>query len=49
MRLSKNGLNELEQLGKVTNALRITGFHGRDDAFYREKFGAKIYALTGHI
>lgn len=47
MRLSETGLAELEKLGKVTNVIRIAGFHGRDDGFYRARYGAKIYAIKG--
>lgn len=47
MRLSEKGLSELDRLGKVKHVLRLGGFHGRDDGFYRERYGAKIHALTG--
>lgn len=47
MRLNEDGLRKLEDLGKIRNVLRIGGFHGRDDGFYREKYGAKIFAITG--
>ncbi|GMR05519.1 MAG: hypothetical protein BMS9Abin25_0094 [Gammaproteobacteria bacterium] len=47
MRLTDAGLDELDNIGNVTNVIRIAGFHGRDDAFYREKYGAKIYAIRG--
>ena len=47
MRLSEAGLAELERLGKVVNVIRIGGFHGRDDGFYRERYGAKVFAIAG--
>ncbi|MBL4684107.1 MAG: hypothetical protein JKY37_05930 [Nannocystaceae bacterium] len=47
MRLSDAGLAELEALGTVTNVVRIAGFHGRDDGFYRERYGAKVFAIEG--
>jgi len=47
MRLSEAGLAELDALGAVTNVVRIAGFHGRDDGFYRERYGAKVYAVEG--
>lgn len=47
MRLSEQGLRELDALGKVKHVVRIGGFHGRDDAFYRERYGAKVYAVEG--
>lgn len=47
LRLDEAGLVELEKLGKVANVIRVAGFHGRDDGFYREKYGARIYAIRG--
>lgn len=47
MRLSEEGFAELDKLGKVAHVIRIAGFHGRDDGFYRERYGAKIYAVEG--
>ena len=47
MRLSEEGLAELESLGDVKHVIRLAGFHGRDDGFYRERYGAKVYALEG--
>ena len=47
MRLSEEGFAELESLGDVKHVIRIAGFHGRDDAYYRERYGAKVYALEG--
>ncbi len=47
MRLSEAGLAELETLGTVKNVVRIAGFHGRDDSFYRERYGATVYAIEG--
>jgi len=47
MRLSPSGLDALHKLGTITNVIRIGGFHGRDDLFYRKEFNAKIYAIAG--
>jgi len=47
MRLSEEGLAALEKFGKVTNVIRIAGFHGRDDGFYRERYAAKLFAIEG--
>lgn len=47
MRLSENGLKELDALGKVTNIVRLAGFHGRDDGFYRDRYGARVFAIEG--
>jgi hypothetical protein len=47
MRLSDEGWQALESLGAVKHVVRLAGFHGRDDGFYRERYGAKIYAIEG--
>ena len=47
MRLSETGLAELESLGEVKHVVRLAGFHGRDDGFYRDRYGAKVYAVAG--
>lgn len=47
MRLSEAGFAELDALGPVKHVVRIGGFHGRDDAFFKERYGAKVYALKG--
>ena len=49
MRLTQAGLEELESLGKITNVIRLAGFHGRDDAFYQEKYNAKVFAIEGQF
>ena len=49
MRLSHEGMKELEKLGTIKNTLRISGFHGRDDAFFKQEYGATIYALDGQV
>ncbi len=47
MRLSDAGLGELEALGEVKHIVRLAGFHGRDDAFYQDRYGAKVWAVEG--
>jgi len=47
MRLSKEGLDELQKLGTITNVIRVGGFHGRDDLFYQREFKAKVFAIQG--
>jgi hypothetical protein len=47
MRLDEAGLAKLEKLGKVTHVLRIAGFHGRDDAFYKSRYGARVSCVRG--
>lgn len=47
VRLDGNGLAMLDSFGKVENIIRIGAFHGRDDAFYLERYHAKLWALPG--
>lgn len=49
LRLSEDGLKQLEQLGSVAHVIRLAGFHGRDDAFYKERYNAKVYAVEGQF
>lgn len=48
VRLGEAGLKALDALGTVTDVIRIAGFHGMDDPFYKERYGAKVWALQGH-
>jgi hypothetical protein len=45
IRLSEAGLVELECLGAIKNIIRIGAFHGRDDSFYQQRYGAKLWAF----
>lgn len=45
VKLTETGLSELEKLGDITNIVRIGAFHGRDDAFYKSRYHAKLWAL----
>lgn len=45
VRLDDAGLLALEALGTVTDLVRLGAFHGRDDAFYRDRYGARLWAL----
>ena len=47
VRLNDKGLEALDALGKVENIVRIGSFHGRDDAFYKERYQAKLWELKG--
>jgi hypothetical protein len=49
VRLDENGLAKLDALGCVTNVVKIGSMHGRDDAFYRARYGAKFWALRGMV
>ena len=45
VRLDDAGLARLDGLGDVANVVKIGAFHGIDDAFYLERYGAKQWAL----
>ncbi|MBW2244880.1 MAG: hypothetical protein JRH01_23105 [Deltaproteobacteria bacterium] len=45
VRLSEDGETELEKLGSVRHAVKLGVFHGVDDAYYLERFGATYWAL----
>ena len=47
VRLTEQGLKVLEELGQIDKVIRIGAFHGRDDAFYVEKYKAALWALPG--
>ena len=47
MRLSDDGLAALEKLGAVKSVIRLAAFHGMDDPFYKERYGATVYAVEG--
>jgi hypothetical protein len=47
VRLDEAGLQKLDALGKVTDVIRLAGFHGIDDPFYRQRYGAKVWAVDG--
>ena len=49
VRLDDGGLQALERLGTVANVIRLAAFHGMDDPFYKDRFGAKVYALKGQV
>lgn len=47
VRLTDEGLARLEQLGRVRSVVRLGAFHGLDDAFYVERYGAELWSLPG--
>jgi hypothetical protein len=47
VRLDESGLAQLDALGRVVNLVKIGALHGRDDAFYRARYGATFWALPG--
>lgn len=46
VRLDAAGEAALDALGKVTHVMKI-GFHGMDDAYYVDRYGAKMWTLGG--
>lgn len=49
VRLNDAGLTALDALGKVEHVIRIAGFHGMDDPFYKDRYGAQVWALKGQV
>jgi hypothetical protein len=47
VRLNDAGLKELDALGRIANVVKIGSLHGRDDAFYKARYGATFWALPG--
>src|SRR5207302_1662692 len=47
VRLDEAGLAALDALGRVANVVRIGAFHGIDDAFYIDRYRARLWALPG--
>ena len=45
VRLDKEGLEALDQIGSVDNVIRLAGFHGMDDPFYQDRYGAKVWSV----
>lgn len=47
IRLDDAGLKALDALGKITDVVRLAGNHGMDDPFYKERYGARVWAVKG--
>lgn len=47
VRLDAAGLAALDALGRVTDVVRLAGSHGRDDPFYKERYGATVWDMAG--
>lgn len=45
VRLDDEGLAALDALGQVRHVVRLGAFHGRDDPFYCDRYGATLWAL----
>lgn len=47
VRLNEKTLAQLAELGAVTNIVRLGSFHGVDDAFYVQHYGAQYWVVEG--
>ena len=47
VRLSEQGLHALGTLGQIDNIVRTGAFHGRDDAFYLDRYQVPRYLVDG--
>jgi hypothetical protein len=47
VRLDDAGLAQLDALGTVKNVVKIGALHGLDDAFYKQRYGATLWAPAG--
>lgn len=47
VRLDEAGLAALDALGPVSHILRIGGWHGADDAFYKDRYGCPATSVKG--
>src|SRR5262245_2023078 len=47
IRLGDEGLAALDALGNVTDVIRLAANHGMDDPFYRDRYKAKVWAVSG--
>jgi hypothetical protein len=45
IRLNEAALTDLASLGSVKHIIRLGAFHGRDDAFYQDRYGALLWAF----
>ncbi len=47
VRLSGLGLTQLDALGRIANIVKIASLHGHDDAFYKSRYDATLWAMSG--
>lgn len=45
VRLDEAGLDALESLGNVRHVIRLAGFHGMDDPFYKDRYRATVWSV----
>lgn len=49
IRLDDAGLVQLDALGRVAHVIKLGSLHGRDDAFYKARYGATFWAAPGMV
>lgn len=47
LRLDAESLKKLDALGDVKHVIKLGDFHGRDDAFYLNRYDAQFWAIPG--
>lgn len=47
LRLDDTGLAALDALGSVQHIVKLGAYHGRDDAFYLDRYSAELWAPEG--
>ncbi|MGI9355411.1 MAG: hypothetical protein ACR2PF_09665 [Rhizobiaceae bacterium] len=45
VRLNEGALSALERIGDVKHIIRLAGFHGMDDPFYKDRYGATVWSV----
>jgi hypothetical protein len=45
VRMDEKGLAQLDALGMVKHIIRVGAFHGMDDPFYKERYGAHVWSV----
>lgn len=45
VRLNDKGIAQLDELGDVKHVIRLAAFHGFDDPYYKETFGATLWSV----
>jgi hypothetical protein len=49
VRLDEAGEKALSNLGAVTHVLRLGSFHGSDDPYFQDRFGATLWSVAGVV
>lgn len=49
IRISESGMRKIERIDNISQVIRIGGFLGRDEAFFKAQYDATLYALKGYV